>query len=566
MALLVECLTDNRNRAAMEVRTAMTRSGGTMADPGSVSYLFTRKGVILVPVEHEGGTTSEDDVLMAVLDAGAEEVNDLDGSFEVICEPTDLVPVRTALQDAGLDYDSAEVSFVPSVSVEVDVSSATKILRLVDALEDLDDVQNVFSNLDASDEVMAQAMEQAADPTLGQGDQARRVAAVGRGRPTSLSNMRSQTVRVLGVDPGLTRCGVGIVDGSVGRPLTLVDVGVVRTPADLDIARRLHLLEQGIEAAIIEHRPDVVAVERVFSQHNVRTVMGTAQASGIAMVVAARHGIEVRLHTPERGQGGRHRQRPRRQGPGRPDGGPAAPPHRAAQAGRRRRRARPGHLPGLARRRRRPARRRSRQGGRPMIAFVRGRVAALTLNAAVVDVGGVGYHVFCTPGTIADLRLGAETQLATSMVVREDSSTLYGFADVDERDMFELVQTASGVGPKVAQAMLAVLPPDRLRSRPSPVPTTRPSPPCPASGARVPSASSSSSRTASAHPSRPSSAGGAGWRDQVRDALQGLGWSTRDADQAVDTVAADHAHPSDGTAEPDVPTLLRAALRTLSKA
>ena len=98
-----------------------------------------------------------------------------------------------------------------------------------------------------------------------------------------------------------------------------------------------------------------------------------------------------------------------------------------------------------------------------MIAFVRGRVAALTLNAAVVDVAGVGYHVFCTPGTIAGLRLGSETQLATSMVVREDSTTLYGFADVDERDMFELVQTASGVGPKVAQAMLAVLSPDRLR-------------------------------------------------------------------------------------------------------
>jgi YebC/PmpR family DNA-binding regulatory protein len=156
VALLVECLTDNRNRAAMEVRTAMTRSGGTMADPGSVSYLFNRKGVILVPADN----TTEDDVLMAVLEAGAEEVNDLDGSFEVICEPTDLVQVRTALQDAGIDYDSAEASFVPSVSVEVDVSTATKILRLVDALEDLDDVQNVHSNLDAPDEVMAEAMEQ----------------------------------------------------------------------------------------------------------------------------------------------------------------------------------------------------------------------------------------------------------------------------------------------------------------------------------------------------------------------------------------------------------------------
>ena len=155
VALLIECLTDNRNRAAMEVRTAMTRTGGTMADPGSVSYLFNRKGVVLVP----GENTTEDDVLMAVLDAGAEEVNDLDGTFEVVSEPTDLVQVRTALQDAGIDYDSAEASFVPSVSVEVDVDNATKVLRLVDALDDLDDVQNVFSNLDASDEVMAEAMD-----------------------------------------------------------------------------------------------------------------------------------------------------------------------------------------------------------------------------------------------------------------------------------------------------------------------------------------------------------------------------------------------------------------------
>lgn len=110
--------------------------------------------------------------------------------------------------------------------------------------------------------------------------------------------MGSIAMTVLGVDPGLTRCGVGVVTGSVGRPLTLVDVGVVRTPPDLDIARRLHQLEQALEARITEHRPDVVAVERVFAQHNVRTVMGTAQASAVAMVVAARHGIPVHLHTP----------------------------------------------------------------------------------------------------------------------------------------------------------------------------------------------------------------------------------------------------------------------------
>ncbi|MCW2750562.1 MAG: YebC/PmpR family DNA-binding transcriptional regulator [Aeromicrobium sp.] len=156
VALLVECLTDNRNRAAMEVRTAMTRNGGSMADPGSVSYMFHRKGVIIVPTEQEGGETNEDDVLMAVLDAGAEEVNDLDGSFEVISEPTDLVAVRTALQEAGLEYDSADAAFVPTVTVDVDLESVTKVLRLIDALEDSDDVQNVFANFDASDEVMSQ--------------------------------------------------------------------------------------------------------------------------------------------------------------------------------------------------------------------------------------------------------------------------------------------------------------------------------------------------------------------------------------------------------------------------
>ncbi|MBW9216807.1 YebC/PmpR family DNA-binding transcriptional regulator [Mumia sp. zg.B53] len=156
VALLVECLTDNKNRAAMEVRTAMTRNGGNMADPGSVSYMFSRKGVVIVPAEQDGKTLAEDDVLEVVLDAGAEDVNDHDGSFEVISEAGDVVAVRTALQDAGIDYDSAESSFVPSMTVEVDADAAGKVLRLIDALEDCDDVQNVFANFDASDEVMAQ--------------------------------------------------------------------------------------------------------------------------------------------------------------------------------------------------------------------------------------------------------------------------------------------------------------------------------------------------------------------------------------------------------------------------
>jgi YebC/PmpR family DNA-binding regulatory protein len=154
VALLVECLTDNRNRAAAEVRTALTRNGGTLADPGSVSYLFTRKGVVVVP-KGEGGEPSEDDVLAAVLDAGAEEVTDLGEAFEVISEAGDLVAVRTALQSAGIDYDSADAQFVPSTQVELDEDGARKIFRLIEALEDSDDVQNVYANFDVSDDVMA---------------------------------------------------------------------------------------------------------------------------------------------------------------------------------------------------------------------------------------------------------------------------------------------------------------------------------------------------------------------------------------------------------------------------
>jgi YebC/PmpR family DNA-binding regulatory protein len=151
VAVLIECLTDNRNRAASDVRVAMTRNGGSMADPGSVSYLFNRKGVVIVPK----GELTEDDVLGAVLDAGAEEVNDLGEAFEVISEATDLVAVRTALQDAGIDYDSADANFVPTMQVELDEEGARKIFRLIDTLEDSDDVQNVFANFDVSDDVMA---------------------------------------------------------------------------------------------------------------------------------------------------------------------------------------------------------------------------------------------------------------------------------------------------------------------------------------------------------------------------------------------------------------------------
>ena len=152
VALLIECLSDNRNRAASEVRVAVTRNGGNMADPGSVSYMFNRKGVIIV--SKVAGVT-EDKILEHVLDAGAEDVTDLGDSFEVVSEPSDLVAVRTALQNAGIDYESADTSFLPSVSVPLDADGAAKVFALIDAIEELDDVQNVFGNFDVSDEVMA---------------------------------------------------------------------------------------------------------------------------------------------------------------------------------------------------------------------------------------------------------------------------------------------------------------------------------------------------------------------------------------------------------------------------
>jgi YebC/PmpR family DNA-binding regulatory protein len=149
---MIECLSDNRNRSASEVKVAVTRNGGSMADLGSVSYLFNRKGVVIVKKD---GTLTEDSVLEAVLEAGAEEVNDLGEAFEIVSEPVDLVPVRTALQNAGIDYESADSSFLPSMSIPLDAEGAKKVFELIDAIEELDDVQNVYSNFDVSDEVMA---------------------------------------------------------------------------------------------------------------------------------------------------------------------------------------------------------------------------------------------------------------------------------------------------------------------------------------------------------------------------------------------------------------------------
>lgn len=156
VALLIECLTDNRNRAAAEVRIIMSRNGGQMADPGSVAYNFARKGVVSI-TKIEGLT--EDDVLAAVLDAGAEEVIDRGAGFEVVAEPADLVATRVAVQAAGIDYDAADIEFLAAVSVAPELEVVSKVFKLVDALDDCDDVQNVFTNMEPSPEVL-EALDQ----------------------------------------------------------------------------------------------------------------------------------------------------------------------------------------------------------------------------------------------------------------------------------------------------------------------------------------------------------------------------------------------------------------------
>ena len=205
-----------------------------------------------------------------------------------------------------------------------------------------------------------------------------------------------------------------------------------------------------------------------------------------------------------------------------------------------------------------------------MIAFVRGEVAALTLTSAVVEVGGVGLELMCTPNTLAELRVGQVAALPTSMVVREDSLTLFGFADDDEKQVFELVQTASGVGPKLAQAMLAVLTPDAVRRAVAgdDVRTLTAVPGIGQKGAqriilelkdRIGAPVASAGTSTRVHVSDP-------WREQVQQGLVGLGWSAKDADQAIESVADQVSTSSTADGSPDVAALLRAALRSLSRA
>ena len=141
------------------MRLGFTRHGGSLADPGSVAYNFSRKGVVMVPKAQKDGEVTEDSLLEVVLEAGADEVEDYGDSFRIISEATDFVAVRSALQQAGVDYDSAEAEFVPNLQVPLDVEGARKMLRVVDALEDSDDVQNVYVNGDISEDVAAQLDE-----------------------------------------------------------------------------------------------------------------------------------------------------------------------------------------------------------------------------------------------------------------------------------------------------------------------------------------------------------------------------------------------------------------------
>ena len=353
----------------------------------------------------------------------------------------------------------------------------------------------------------------------------------------------------------------------------MVAVGVVRTDADDHIADRLLAIEEEIERWLTEYRPDAVAVERVFSQHNVRTVMGTAQAGAVAIVCAARRGLPVALHTPSEvkaavtGSGRADKEqvtvmvmrllrmtdRPR----------PADAADALALA--------ICHLwraPALkvGRTAVGPVAAAPRSGRYSVIAHLNGTVAAVTPDGVVIDVGGVGLRVQCTPDTLATLRPGAPGRVATSLVVREDSLTLFGFATDDERNVFELLQTASGIGPRLALAMLAVHSPDALRRAVAAEDVKMLT--------MVPGVGNKGAQriilelkdrlgapgdlavngTAPARRAEPS------WRDQVQSGLVNLGWSPRDAEAAVAAVEADS-----GDAEPDVPTALRAALRKLSR-
>ena len=369
-------------------------------------------------------------------------------------------------------------------------------------------------------------------------------------------------MRVLGVDPGLTRCGLGVVDGAPGRPPALVAAGLARTDPGDDLAARLLALEAEISRWLAEYRPDAVAVERVFSQHNVRTVMGTAQAGAVAVLCAARLGLPVALHTPSEVKAAVT-------GSGRADKAQvttmvmrllrlADPPRPADTADALALAICQLWRGGTQSRLAAAAARHSIVRRATVISHLDGLVAAIAPEGAVIEVGGVGLLVQATPGTLATLRSGERARVATSLVVREDALTLYGFASDDERDVFELLQTASGIGPRLALAMLASFSPDGLRQAIAAEDVT--------ALTRVPGIGRKGAQRivlelagrlgSPGAPVSPPGTGGPGsaaarassWRDQVRTGLVNLGWQARDAEQAIAAVEAELAERRPGTA------------------
>lgn len=152
VALLLEVLTDNRNRAAADVRRVFTKNGGTLGDPGSVAWMFTRKGVVLIPRD----TVTEDDLMMAAMEAGAEDITQDGDYWQVFCAPTELQQLKAALAEAGIEPESARFSMEPNATIPLDKDAADKVLKLMDALDDEDDVQEVYSNFEISDEILAE--------------------------------------------------------------------------------------------------------------------------------------------------------------------------------------------------------------------------------------------------------------------------------------------------------------------------------------------------------------------------------------------------------------------------
>ena len=376
----------------------------------------------------------------------------------------------------------------------------------------------------------------------------------------------------MGVDPGLTRCGLSLIESAGGRQVVALDVDVVRTPTDMPLHRRLLAISDAAEYWMDTHGPDVIAIERVFSQQNVSTVMGTAQAGGVIALAAARRGIDVHFHTPSEvkaavtGSGGAGKAQVSRDGHQNPC------PANQTDSRRCGRRAGAGDLPLLARayagpdgagrgtRRRATQEVRSQGEGGKVIASIRGEVLEVALDHVVVEASGVGYRVNATPSTLATLRRGAEARLVTAMIVREDSMTLYGFADSDSRDLFQTLLSVSGVGPRLAMATLAVHEAPALRQVLADGDVT--------ALTRVPGIGKRSAErmvlelrdkvgAVYATSGAPATNGHA-VRGPVVEALVGLGFAAKQAEEATDQVLA-------GDHEATTSSALRAALSLLGK-